>query len=103
MSCAAALVAAAFAAPAAAAGYAGGGGGPAGGGGDGPIPHSHHGDGAVGPNGPSGLSYGPGGIASPANTGDPNSGVKPPPVSAQSGLAGREPTGDWRLRHQRHY
>jgi hypothetical protein len=99
MSCAAALVAA----PAAAAGYAGGDEGPAGGGGDGPIPHSHHGDDAVGPNGQSGLSYGPEGIASPANTGDPNSGVTPPPVSAQSGLAEREPTGDCWLRHQRHY
>lgn len=103
MFCAAALVAVAFAAPVAAAGYAGGGGGSAGVGGGGPIPHSHHGNGAVGPNGPSGLSYGPEGIASSANTGDPNSVGKPPPPSVQSGVVGREPSGDWWLRHERHY
>ncbi len=81
MLCAAALVA--FAAPAAAAGNARGGGGSAGVGG--PIPHSHHGNVAV------------------ADTGDPSSVSKPPPVSMQSGLVGYEPSGDWWLRHERHF
>ena len=97
MFCAAMVVA--FAAPAVAGGYASGSGSAAGVGG--PIPHSHLR--VEGPHGPSGLSYGPETIVSPANAGVPNSVGKPPPPSALSGLSGREPTGDWWLRHKPHY